>query len=117
GQSVRAIARARDGGWWIGSHDGLWHWSGHGTPRAVPGLSGHRIDTLLVEDDDAWVGTRGGLVRMRDGRIIDDPMLAPLLNSHVTALLRTGNQLWITTNADGLWRLDPDAPVAQVAPD
>src|SRR5690606_6089505 len=78
---------------------------------------GHRIDTLLVEDDDAWVGTRGGLVRMRDGRIIDDPMLAPLLNSHVTALLRTGNQLWITTNADGLWRLDPDAPVAQVAPD
>ncbi|MGY1457843.1 diguanylate cyclase [Luteimonas sp. A534] len=117
GQSVRAIARATDGGWWIGSHDGLWHWSGHGTPRAVPGLPDRRIDALLVEGDNGWIGTRGGLARLRDGRIIDDPTLAPLLTSHVTALVRTGNHLWIATNADGLWRLDPAAPATQVAPD
>ncbi len=117
GQSVRAIARARDGGWWIGSHDGLWHWPGHGSPRAVPGLPDRRIDVLLIEGDDGWIGTRGGLARMRDGRIVDDPTLAPLLTSHVTALVRAGKHLWIATNADGLWRLDPDAPAAPVSPD
>ena len=115
GQSVRAIARAEGGGWWIGSHDGVWQWNGHDAPRPVPGLPDSRIDTLLVEGKDAWIGTRGGLARMRDGRIVEDPALAPLLASHVTALVRSGTHLWIATNADGLWRLDPGAAAAPVS--
>ena len=109
GQSVRAIAASADG-WWIGSHDGLHHWSGQGLPTAVPGLPDERIDALLFEGESGWIGTRGGLARLEQGRIVDAPALAPLRRSHVTALLRSGERLWIATNADGLWSLDPGTP-------
>lgn len=117
GQSVRAIAAADAGGWWIGSHDGLRYWSGHAAPRPVPGLPDDRIDAFLIEGDDGWIGTRGGLARMHDGRIVDDPALRPLLAAHVTALARSGDRLWIATNADGLWRLDPGTPAERMFPD
>ena len=117
GQSIRAITPAAGGGWWIGTHDGLWRWPGHGTATALPGLPDRRIDTLLIEGMDGWIGTRGGLARMRGGRIVDDPALAPLRTSHVTAMVRTGGQLWIATNADGLWRMDGEAAPGPVAPD
>src|SRR5690606_17824563 len=113
GQSVRAIAPAA-GGWWIGSHDGLYHWSGHGPPRAVPGLPDARVDALLFEGDGGWIGTRGGLARVEQGRVVERPRLAPLRHAHVTALLRSGSTLWIATNADGLWRLDGDGTPRRV---
>jgi len=113
GQSVRAIAPAA-GGWWIGSHDGLYHWSGHGPPRAVPGLPDARVDALLFEGDGGWIGTRGGLARVEQGRVVERPRLAPLRRAHVTALLRSGSTLWIATNADGLWRLDGDGTPRRV---
>ncbi|MEN1940713.1 diguanylate cyclase [Luteimonas sp. MJ174] len=106
GQSVRAIAPAGDGGWWIGSYDGLWHWPGRGAARAIPGLPDQRIDAMLVESGEGWIGTRGGLARMREGRIIDGHALEPLLGSQVTSLARSDGRLWIGTNADGLWQLD-----------
>jgi len=115
GQSVRAITPAAEGGWWIGTHDGLWHWPGNGAARPVPGLPDRRIDVMLVEGRDGWIGTRGGLARLRDGRVVDDPAVAALRTSHVTALLRDGDTLWIGTNADGLWRMDGDAPPAPFA--
>ena len=114
GQSVRAIAPAGDGGFWIGTQDGLFHWPGEGAARRLPGLPDTRIDAMLVEGDDGWIGTRGGIARLRDGRIVVDAALAPLARSHVTALLRTDGHLWIATNADGLWLLDPDGPPSRV---
>lgn len=113
GQSVRAIVANGDG-WWIGSHDGLFHWPGKGPPREIPGLTDRRVYAMLVEGEDGLIGTGEGLSRLRGGRIVDDPGLAALRHSHVTALLRDGDQLWITTNADGLWRSDRGAPPVRV---
>lgn len=120
GHSVRAIAREGEGrgGWWIGTHDGLFHWSGRGPARAMDGLPDNRVETLLLEPGgDGWIGTHGGLVRMQAGKIVDDPALAPLRDSQVTALLRMGPQLWIATNANGLWRLDPGRSPVRAFPE
>ena len=117
GQSVRAIAPATDGGWWVGSHDGLFHWPGQGPPLAITGLPDARIDAMLFEGEAGWIGTRGGLALLGHGRIVDIPEIAPLRRSHVTALLRSGSHLWIATNADGLWRLDPGSDPERVFPD
>ena len=108
GQTVRAIGRARGRGWWIGTHEGLWHWAGSGAPRRIPGLSDPRIEAILVEGDTVWVATRGGLARVDGGALAADPALAPLAGRQVTALLRDRDgRLWIATNAAGLWYLDP----------
>ncbi|MBJ7573927.1 ligand-binding sensor domain-containing diguanylate cyclase [Luteimonas sp. MC1828] len=113
GQSVRAIARAEDRGWWIGTQDGLWHWPGTGAPRRIPGLPDPRIDAMLVEGGTVWVATRGGLARVSNGELVADPTLAPLAGRQVTALLRDRDgPLWIATNAAGLWRLDAGADAA-----
>lgn len=116
GQSVRAIIRAADGGWWIGSHDGLFHWRGAtgAPPRPIAGLPDERVDKLLADGDTVWIGTRGGLARMVAGRIVDEPAYEALRHSQITALLRSGHHLWIATNADGLWRLDRDSPPERV---
>jgi diguanylate cyclase (GGDEF)-like protein len=114
GQSVRAITRSAAGGWWIGTQDGLFRWTGHGAARPVPGLPDNRVDALLIEGDSGWIGTRGGLARLREGQVESDPLLAPLRRSHITALLRNGSNLWIATNADGLWQLQDGRPPSRV---
>ncbi|MBB1471752.1 diguanylate cyclase [Luteimonas sp. MC1782] len=112
GRTVRVIGRAIDGGWWIGTHDGLWHWPGGGAPRRIPGLPDPRIDAMLVEGGTVWVATRGGLARVSNGEVVEDPALAPLAGRQVTALLRDDDRLWIATNTGGLWQLDAGAVAA-----
>jgi diguanylate cyclase (GGDEF)-like protein len=114
GRTVRAIGRARDRGWWIGTQDGLWLWPGSGSrPTRIPGMPDPRIDALLVEGGTVWVATRGGLARVTDGKVVADPALAALAGRQVTALLRDHDgRLWITTNTAGLWHLDPGQAVA-----
>ncbi|NZA27116.1 diguanylate cyclase [Luteimonas sp. SJ-92] len=107
GHTVRAIARAAEGGWWIGTHGGLWHWNGADLAERVPALPDPRIEALLVEGDIVWVATRGGLARLESGRAVDDPKLVPLRGRLLTSLLRDRRgTLWVGSNADGLWRLD-----------
>ncbi len=108
GRSVRAVAAANEGGWWIGTQSGLWRLHADGRTQAIEGLPDPRIDHLLVEDDGVWVGTRGGPARLRHGRPVDEPALRPLRGQWVTSLLRTADgTLWLATNASGLWRLPP----------
>ena len=111
GRTVRVIGRAIDGGWWIGTHDGLWHWPGGGAPRRIPGLPDPRIDAMLVEGGTVWVATRGGLARVSNGEVVEDPALVPLAGRQVTALRRDDDRLWIATNTAG-WQLDAGAVAA-----
>ncbi|MEZ0469704.1 diguanylate cyclase [Luteimonas salinilitoris] len=109
GRSVRVIRPARGGGWWIGTHAGLWHWRGGDRAQRIVGLPDARIEDLWPADGGLWVATRGGLARIEGGRVVDDPRLAPLSGVLLTCLLRDDDgTLWIGSNADGLWRLDDD---------
>ncbi|WP_454832598.1 diguanylate cyclase [Pseudoxanthomonas wuyuanensis] len=107
GQSVRVIRPAGSGGgWWVGTHGGLWRWHGGDQATPLPGLPDTRVDDLLVEDGTLWVATRSGLARVEAGQVVDDARLAPLARRLITSLLRDADgSLWIATNANGLWRL------------
>lgn len=108
--SVRTVVPARQGGWWIGTQSGLWRLHEDDRVERIDVLPDPRVDALLPDDDGLWVGTRGGPVRLEDGRIVDDPRLAPLDGDMVTTFHRDPDgTLWIATNARGLWRLTEDA--------
>jgi diguanylate cyclase (GGDEF)-like protein len=63
------------------------------------------VYTLARDSDGSvWIGTRAGLAHLVDGTLSSPPVLAPLANKQVTAVLRDGEQLWIAT-LDGLFRL------------
>jgi signal transduction histidine kinase/ligand-binding sensor domain-containing protein/DNA-binding response OmpR family regulator len=79
---VWPILHARDGTVWIGTYDGLAHWSATTNAATKPGTNAGTMDTYttrnglpsnivssLMEDRDGnvWVGTSGGLVRIRAG--------------------------------------------------
>lgn len=107
GTSVRAVVSAADDGWWIGTLSGLWRLHGDGRLVAIDGLRDPRIDALLRVDDTLWVGTRGGLERLQAGRVVPDPVLAPLAGDMITTLVRDlDGTLLIASNTRGLWRLD-----------
>ncbi|PBS12906.1 GGDEF domain-containing protein [Lysobacteraceae bacterium NML93-0792] len=107
GMSVRAVAPDADDGWWIGTLSGLWRLHADGRAARVDGLRDPRIDALLRVDDTLWVGTRGGLERLQAGRVVPDPVLAPLAGDMITTLVRDlDGTLLIASNTRGLWRLD-----------
>ncbi|MCD9095335.1 diguanylate cyclase [Luteimonas fraxinea] len=114
--SVRAIERARDGGWWVGTQVGLRRLHVDGRVDIFDGLPDARIDALLAEDEALWIGTRSGVMQLRDGRIEADPRFAAIAGDVVTVLYRDQDgSLWVGTNTRGLWRLR-DGVFAQVEP-
>lgn len=115
--SIRRIVPALQGGWWIGSHRGLWHLSPDGHAEPVPGLPHPQVTDLLLEGELLWVATRGGLARFR-GRTPDpEPLPEPLRNSFLTALLRDSEgRLWVGSNERGLFRLQADGQLEQLYP-
>jgi ligand-binding sensor domain-containing protein/signal transduction histidine kinase len=68
-------------------------------------LPGTRIQAMLADRDGTlWVGTNGGLARVRaDGKVERFPVTDPLAASSVLSLFedREGN-LWVGTETDGL---------------
>ncbi len=112
--SIRAIAPHPRGGFWIGSHRGLWHLGDDGEATAGPALPDPRVTDLLVEDDVLWVATRGGLVRLRDG-VADASAVPPRLDGQfLTALRRAPDgALWIGSNERGVFVLGGDGQLTQ----
>lgn len=114
--SVRAIAPAQAGGWWVGTHRGLWHLDTRGQARAIPGLPDPRVTDLLVERDgdgeQVWIATRGGLARLRGGAIDNSEVPPALVGPFLTSLLRDSDQrLWIGSNERGVFRIERDGSV------
>lgn len=115
--SIRSIVQAPRGGWWIGSHRGLWHLRIDGSAVPVPGLPHPQVTGLLAEGDLLWVATRGGLALLRGLEVQQDAVPAALGGVFLTALMRDGaGRLWIGSNERGLYRLLPDGELEHLHP-
>lgn len=114
GMIVFDAKRDNEGNWWLGTAtDGLLrlrraafdHWSLDGSRRNV---------TSMVHDPrrGTWVGLNcGGVVLVREGRIIPHPVSAVVEGQCVWSLaLDRRGDLWIGTWGNGLMRMDPDQP-------
>ncbi|MDQ3205801.1 MAG: diguanylate cyclase [Pseudomonadota bacterium] len=112
--SVRAIAPARGGGWWIGTHRGLWRMRADGGAEPLPGLPHPQVTAVLVEEDRVWVATRGGLASVRNGRV-ETRGVPPVLDGKLlTSLARDGHgRLWVGTNQHGVFRVESDGSTRQ----
>jgi diguanylate cyclase (GGDEF)-like protein len=115
--SIRAIAAATDGGWWLGTHRGLWRMDAEGVATAQMPLPDPRVTDLLVEGGDVWIATRGGLAHLRDG-VLTSAGVPPALNGEfLTSLMRDSRgRLWIGSNERGLYRLGPDGSLEHLHP-
>jgi len=127
--NVLRLAKARDGGLWVGLLGGLDHFdpaSGRFEHHRVAdgtGLPDNRIGALLVDRaGDLWVGTWSGLVRRRAGGQRFEAVGGPELAGAVNALAQgPDGQLWVgmrsgprpgqrhRTTVRGRWRRAPVA--------
>ena len=112
-----SIAPGPDGSVWVGGSDGVDAWVGDRFERRVPG---HRLPhpeaySLLVERDQAWIGTRSGAAVLRGGRVRTPPALAPLQGAQVNGIVRDrAGRLWFATTA-GLFQLSAGGELTRYA--
>lgn len=107
--SIRAIVADQGGGWWVGTHRGLWRVLPDASAAPVPGLPDPAVTAILREDGMLWVATRGGLARFRNGVADSAGLPAQLDGQFLTSLLRDASgRLLIGSNERGLYRLHPD---------
>lgn len=120
--SVRSIAPAARGGWWIGSHRGVWHLAPDGRAQPMAELADPRVTDLLAERDAAgadvlWVATRGGLARFVDGVRVPHGWEETLDGQFLTSLMRDDlGRLWIGSNESGLFRSDVNGELEHLSP-
>lgn len=103
---VWSVARAPQGGWWVGTRRGVERFE-HGRfhlavpPTALPNPEAY---TLLVDGPRLWIGTRSGLAVFENGHVHIPPGMAPLGNTQISGIVRgPGGDLWFATNL-GLFR-------------
>ncbi|MDW8309767.1 MAG: two-component regulator propeller domain-containing protein [Verrucomicrobiales bacterium] len=108
---VAAIHQDRAGRLWFGTQGGLVRWEGGREWRVLTTREGLSADAVRALADDAegnlWIGTeRGGLNRLRDGRItVFRKRDGALPSDNISALLvDSEGVLWVGTGA-GLARL------------
>src|SRR5688572_3171841 len=104
---VWSIARAPDGRTWIGTNNGLGVFDG---VRFTSVLRGDEMPhphayNLLAEADKVWIGTRRGLVILRDGKVESPPVFAPMASLQINGIYRDSRgDYWFPTT-DGLFLL------------
>ncbi|MDO5611253.1 MAG: diguanylate cyclase [Pseudomonadota bacterium] len=114
--SLAAERSRRDGGFWVGTSDGVYRFEDGRFQLLLPAsaLPHPHAYNLLAEPERLWIGTRTGLVHVdhpdptRPAQVRRDPRLAPLEAAQINALVRGGDGgLWIGAS-NGLWQLDGD---------
>lgn len=105
-----AVAKAPDGGIWVGTSDGVEVWRDGRFQRVASGaqLPHPEAYSLLPEAGQVWVGTRAGVALLHPGRPGAElpPALLPLRNAQINGILRDHlGQLWFATS-EGLFELD-----------
>lgn len=108
-RSVRRILSHPEGGWWIGSLQGLWRLWPDGRAEAVAAELHPRISDLAYQAGRLWVATREGLFWLDQGKASQEGVPEALRQSFLTSLLVDPDQrLWIGSNASGLFALETD---------
>lgn len=104
-----SIADAPDGEVWVGGSDGVdvWH-DGRFLQRVAGAQLPHpEAYSLLVERDQAWIGTRAGAAVLRHGRVEVPPALAPMRDAQINGIVRDrARRLWFATTR-GVFMLPP----------
>jgi diguanylate cyclase (GGDEF)-like protein len=104
---VWSIARAPDGRTWVGTNDGLGVFDGERYTQVLRGedLPHPHAYNLLAEADRIWIGTRRGLVILRDGKLEAPPLFAPMAALQINGIYPDSHgDYWFPTT-DGLFRL------------
>jgi diguanylate cyclase (GGDEF)-like protein len=110
-EAVASLKLGKDGDIWIGTvNRGLMRFSsGRGLEHIDTGmgLPNNRVPSLFVDsEDNVWVGTNAGLVRLADTPFISYDRQLGLSNDYVRALLQTRNGDILIGSSGGLdrWR-------------
>jgi ligand-binding sensor domain-containing protein len=115
--NVQAVGFLSDGNLVVGTEGGLVWTDGREVSQVLTagddsGLPSSDVRALLVEGEDIWVGTTGGLSFLDAGQnwrhyTVGDPFGEGLQS--VSDVVRAENgALWIATTGDGLYRLEDD---------
>jgi signal transduction histidine kinase/ligand-binding sensor domain-containing protein len=113
---VRAILNDGSGGIFIGTARGLSHWSNGNFSNysTANGLISDVIVSLVRTSDGAlWIGTERGLNRFADGKFT--AISLPGSERPVITKLLGGDDLWIGTETNGLYRIGPNSTEAEPA--
>ncbi len=104
---VWSVARAPQGGWWVGTRSGVERFQ-HGRFRLVvppSALPNPEAYTLLVDGPRLWIGTRSGVAVYEHGHVHIPAPLAPLDNTQISGIVKgPEGDLWFASNM-GLFRL------------
>ncbi len=90
---------------WVGSNDGLSLFDHGRFQLIVPGsaLPHPHAYNILAEPGVVWIGTRHGLVTLRDGKVVSSPEFAPMASAQINGIVRDRDgSLWFPTT-DGLF--------------
>lgn len=114
GVAVRSAVSDRDGGYWLGTHQGLWRWQPPEAPERFERdrLPDPRITDLAWFDGRLWIATRGGLAVLDGERLRPDAVPEALSRRFLTTLTAEAEEtLWVGSNEFGVFRLDPESGV------
>ena len=102
-----SVARGHGAQIWVASNDGVALFD-HGRFQTL--VAGRQLPhpaayALLVEAEEAWIGTRAGVAVMRHGNVERPATLAPMDGSQINGIVRDPKgALWFATT-NGLFRL------------
>lgn len=109
--NVLDIAQDSKGYLWIGTNWGLYKYDGYQfKPYSItttPSLVNNNIKTLIVQDDNLWTGTKGGIniinTKTNSSKSITSSSKNGLTSNYVTKLYKDkSNNIWVGYNADKL---------------
>jgi ligand-binding sensor domain-containing protein/signal transduction histidine kinase len=103
---ITSLAEAPDGRLWLGTQDrGVFYVRDGRAVALNHGLPSLKIDSLLLVDDDVWIGTERGIVRW-NGTAMTMEGVPPALRREreLAMLLDRQSSLWVATSA-GVYRL------------
>lgn len=97
---ISALLTARDGTLWVGTFDGELIELSAGQMRRRYNTGGSVFDLIEDEEGDIWASTRNGLLRHKDGSLIQQPDMRPPSETSWNVLATgSGGGLWVVTSA------------------
>lgn len=118
GIPILALAADRpEGGYWIGTYHGLWHWQPPEDPYPVlpDSLPDERITDLAEHEGRLWITTQSGMAVLADGKLRPELVPAALRDRYLTTLqVDDRGSIWVGSNENGLFRFKPGEPTDHV---